>query len=65
MLILDTMHSPTYIPRPILACRLHCCASNKVETPNHDNDLIMTPILSPQSDWSVNLKLPGTSHGRF
>jgi hypothetical protein len=23
----------------------------KVETPYHDNDLIMTPIISPQSDW--------------
>jgi hypothetical protein len=24
---------------------------NKVETPYHDNDLILTPIISPQSGW--------------
>ena len=23
----------------------------KVETPYHDNDLILTPIISPQSGW--------------
>jgi hypothetical protein len=23
----------------------------KVETPDHDNDLIMTPVISPQSGW--------------
>jgi hypothetical protein len=37
----------------------------KVETPYHDNDLIMTPIISPQSGLTTNVKLPGTSHGGF
>ena len=23
----------------------------KVETPYHDNDLVLTPIMSPQSGW--------------
>jgi hypothetical protein len=32
----------------------------KVETPYHDNDLILTPI----TKWLVvNMELPGTSHG--
>jgi hypothetical protein len=25
--------------------------SSKVETPYHDNDLILTPTISPQSGW--------------
>jgi hypothetical protein len=25
--------------------------ASKVETPYHDNDLILTPIISPQSRW--------------
>jgi hypothetical protein len=25
--------------------------SNKEETPRHDNDLILTPIISPPSGW--------------
>jgi hypothetical protein len=25
--------------------------NSKVETPYHDNDLILTPIISPQSGW--------------
>ena len=37
----------------------------KVETPYHENDLILTPKLSPQKWLTVNMKLPGTSHGRF
>ena len=37
----------------------------KVETPYHDNDLILTPLIPPQKWLALNLKLPGTSHGQF
>jgi hypothetical protein len=37
----------------------------KVETPYHDNDLILTPIISPQKWLTMNLKLYGTSYERF
>ena len=37
----------------------------KVETPYHDNDLILTPIYITTKWMAVNLKLPGISHGRF
>jgi hypothetical protein len=37
----------------------------KVETPYHDDDLILTPIISPQKWVAANLKLPETSHGWF
>ena len=37
----------------------------KVETPYHDNDLILTPYNITTKWLIVNLKLPETSHGRF
>ena len=36
---------------PELACWKQQKRENKVETPYHDNDLIMNPILSSQSGW--------------
>ena len=36
-----------------------CPNTHKVETPIHDNDLILTPTIAPQ--WlTMNLKLPRT-----
>jgi hypothetical protein len=34
-----------------MSSSLHLHALCKVDTPYHDNDLIMTPIISSQSGW--------------
>jgi hypothetical protein len=37
----------------------------KVETSYHDNDLIMTPIISPQSGWQWTWNCPELHMGGF
>jgi hypothetical protein len=37
----------------------------KVETPYHDNDLILTPIISPQSGWQWTWSCPELHMGGF
>ena len=37
----------------------------KVETPYHDNDLILTPIISPQSSWRWTWSCPELHMGGF
>jgi hypothetical protein len=42
------MSQPPVGPLPSFG---HLIIKYKVETPYHDNDLILTPIISPQSGW--------------
>ena len=37
----------------------------KVETPYHDNDLVLTPIISPQSGWHCTWSYPELHMGGF
>ena len=47
--------------RSYVSNHLYC----KVETPYHDNDLIMTPIRSPQSGWQWTSSCPELHMGSF
>ena len=40
-------------------------SSTKVQTPYHDNDLILTPIISPQSGWHWPWSCPELHMGGF
>jgi hypothetical protein len=44
---------------------LDICALNKVEIPYHDNDLILTLIISPQSGWQWTWSCPKLHMGGF
>jgi hypothetical protein len=57
MFCVITLNPKPLNPKPILkvapASRNRPLVANtsKVETPYHDNDLILAPIISPQSGW--------------
>jgi hypothetical protein len=52
-------------PPKVIRMLIYSISVCKVETPYHDNDLVLTPIISPQSGWQWTWSCPELHMGGF